>query len=204
MFLAAVTDHPRIRQVHLAKMSDRQLLLVVVLDNGFLIHRFVEPPQRLTPSEVERLSRALDQLLGSLDASSVGTAGPRIPGELSGYRDALLSLLGLVERSMTREEGDLSLEGTSRMLEQPEFRDVGKVEPLIRLLEARKVVFETLQAMLAEEPWAVVIGSREPRQQEFQECSLIAARYGAGRTAAGWIGVVGPTRMPYRTDLTGG
>src|SRR5207247_2340961 len=29
-----VAEHPRIRQVHLAKMSERQLLLVVVLDNG--------------------------------------------------------------------------------------------------------------------------------------------------------------------------
>jgi len=191
-----VTEHPRIRQVHLAKMSDRQVLLVVVLDNGCLIHRFVEPARRLTPGEVERLSRALDQLLGGLEAGSVSAAGPRIPGELASYRDTLLLLLGMVERSMTREEGDLYLEGASRMLEQPEFREIGKVEPLIRLLEARKVVFETLQAMLAEEPWTVVIGSENP-QQEFQECSLIAARYGAGRGAAGWIGVVGPTRMPY-------
>jgi heat-inducible transcriptional repressor len=156
----------------------------------------VEPPQRLTPGETERLSRALDQLVGGLEVDSVPGAGSRIPGELSGYRDTLLSMLGMVERSMTREEGDLYLEGTSRMLEQPEFREIGKVEPLIRLLEARKMAFERLQAMLAEEPWTVVIGSENP-QQEFQECSLIAARYGAGRSACGWIGVVGPTRMPY-------
>ena len=25
----------------------------------------------------------------------------------------------------------------------------------------------------------------------------MTARYGAGRGAAGWIGVLGPTRMPY-------
>src|SRR5437016_1905910 len=116
-----IAEHPRIRQVHLAKMSDRQLLVVVVLANGCLIHRFAEPPQRLSP---------------------------------------------------------------------------GKVEPLIRLLEARKIAFETLQEMLAGVAWTVVIGSENPRR-EFQECSLVAARYGAGRSAAGWIGVVGPTRMPY-------
>lgn len=191
-----ISEHPRIRQVHLAKMSERQLLVVVVLGNGCLIHRFAEPPQRLTPAEVERLSSVMDRLLNGAEASGVAGAAHRIPGEASAYRETLISLLGVVERSLGQEEGDLYLEGASHMLEQPEFRDAGKVEPLIRLLEARKIAFETLQQMLAGEPWTVVIGTENP-QREFQECSLIAARYGAGRSAAGWIGVVGPTRMPY-------
>jgi heat-inducible transcriptional repressor len=191
-----IAEHPRIRQVHLAKMSDRQLLVVVVLGNGCLIHRFAEPPQRLSPAEVERLSSALDQLLNGAEASGVSAAARRVPGELAAYRETIHVLIGVVERSMGQEAGDLYLEGASHMLEQPEFRDAGKVEPLIRLLEARKIAFETLQEMLAGEPWMVVIGSENP-QREFQECSLVAARYGAGRSAAGWIGVVGPTRMPY-------
>jgi heat-inducible transcriptional repressor len=191
-----VSEHPRIRQVHLAKMSDRQLLVVVVLDNSCLIHRFAEPLRRLSPAEVERLSSALDRLLNGAEASGVAAAARRIPGELSAYRETLLGLLGVVERSLGQEDGDLYLEGASHMLEQPEFRDAGKVEPLIRLLEARKIAFETLQEMLAGEPLTVVIGSENP-QQEFQECSLVAARYGAGRSAAGWIGIVGPTRMAY-------
>jgi heat-inducible transcriptional repressor len=191
-----VTEHPRIRQVHLAKMSERQLLLVVVLDNGCLIHRFAEPPQPLSPAEVERLSSGLDQLLGGAEADAVAGRIARLPGELSGYRETLVSLLGVIERSLNEEEGDMYLEGASRMLEQPEFRDAGKVEPLIRLLEARKVAFEMLQELLSDEPLTVVIGTENP-QQVFQECSLVAARYGAGRSAAGWIGVVGPTRMLY-------
>jgi heat-inducible transcriptional repressor len=191
-----VAEHPRIRQVHLAKMSERQLLLVIVLDNGCLIHRFAEPAERLRPAEVERLSRALDQLLSGVEATGVAGVAARLPGELLAYRETLLGLLRIVERSLGSEEGDLYLEGTSRMLEQPEFRDAGKVEPLIRLLEARKVAFELLQELLSGEPLTVVIGSENP-QQVFQECSLVAARYGAGRSATGWIGVVGPTRMAY-------
>jgi heat-inducible transcriptional repressor len=191
-----ISEHPRIRQVHLTKMSDRQLLVVVVLGNGCLIHRFAEPPRRLSPAEVERLSSALDRLLNGAEAACIAAAAQRIPGELSAYRETIHLLLGVVERSLGQEEGDLYLEGASHMLEQPEFRDAGKVEPLIRLLEARKIAFETLQEMLSGDPWTVVIGSENP-QQEFQECSLVAARYGAGRSAAGWIGVVGPTRMPY-------
>jgi heat-inducible transcriptional repressor len=191
-----VTEHPRIRQVHLAKMSERQLLLVVVLDNGCLIHRFAELPQPLTPAEVERLSSALDQLLGGAEADAVAGSVARLPGELTGYRETLSSLLGVIERSLGEEKADLYLEGASRMLEQPEFRDAGKVEPLIRLLEARKVAFEMLQGLLSGESLTVVIGTENP-QQVFQECSLVAARYGVGRSAAGWIGVVGPTRMSY-------
>ncbi len=145
---------------------------------------------------MDRLSSALDRILGGVEPGAVPATAKRVPGELAAFRETFLSLLVVVERSLNAEEGDLYLEGASHILEQPEFRDAGKVEPLIRLLEARKVAFETLQELLATEPWTVVIGSENPHH-EFQECSLVAARYGAGRGAAGWIGILGPTRMAY-------
>ena len=82
------------------------------------------------------------------------------------------------------------------MLEQPEFRDADRVEPLIRLLEERRSLYEKLRELLATRQLAVVIGEENPHAL-LQECSVVMARYQAGDRMAGWVAVLGPTRMRY-------
>src|SRR5215210_2872490 len=47
---------PIVRQVHLVQVAAQQLLAVVVLDNGQVVHRFADVPQTLTPAQATRLS----------------------------------------------------------------------------------------------------------------------------------------------------
>jgi heat-inducible transcriptional repressor len=88
------------------------------------------------------------------------------------------------------------VEGASHILEQPEFREADRVEPLIRFLEARRSAYETLREILARQDLTVSIGQENPHMA-MQEVSVIAARYQAGARSHGWIGVIGPTRMHY-------
>src|ERR1041384_7820809 len=66
-----VGAEPLIRQVHLAPVAPLRLLVVVVLDNGQVIHRFCEIPRKLTPASVTQLGNALDTTLRDLPASGV-------------------------------------------------------------------------------------------------------------------------------------
>src|SRR5262249_36547549 len=84
----------------------------------------------------------------------------------------------------------------SHILEQPEFREADRVEPLIRLLEERRSLFEQLRALLAQQALTVVIGEENPHAP-LRECSVIMAHYRAGERMTGWVGVLGPTRMHY-------
>ncbi len=187
-------EEPSIRQVHLVQVADRRLLAVVVLDNGQVVHRFYELTRPLVPREVTMISNALDQALREVSvkrASSVSITDD----EMNPYQDMVRALIGVIGRGVVQEDGDLVLEGASHILEQPEFREANKVEPLVRFLEARRSAFETLRRMMSESHIRVSIGQENPHEA-MQEVSLIAARYeAAGRF--GWVGVLGPTRMHY-------
>ena len=186
---------PAIRQVHLVQVAPRRLLTVAVLDNGQVVHRFCEVARALSPSEVTKLSNVLDRILRDVVISRI----PQVPAavdEMSGYEDIIRSLLGVVGRGAAGEEGDLYLEGASRILEQPEFREANKVEPLVRFLEERKSAYETLRKLLSQGDVAVSIGQENPHEA-MREVSVVAARYSAGTDMHGWIGVLGPTRMHY-------
>jgi heat-inducible transcriptional repressor len=186
---------PVIRQVHLAQVAPTHLLAVAVLDNGQVVHRFYEPPRPLSPAQVTTLGNMLDQALRDLPAGKAAHA-PAPQPEGAGYEDLFRSLADVIGRGIAGEEGDLYFEGTSRILEQPEFREADKVEPLVRFLEERKSAYEILQRLMAEREVAVSIGEENPHAA-MREVSVVSARYSAGEGRYGWLALLGPTRMHY-------
>ena len=65
-----------------------------------------------------------------------------------------------------------------------------------RFLEERRSAYETLRRLLASRDVAVSIGQENPHVA-LHEVSVVAARYEAGASTSGWVGVLGPTRMHY-------
>lgn len=189
------SSEPAVRQVHLAQVTPNRLLAVVVLDNGQVVHRFYEAPRSLAPAEVTKLGNALDTVLSDLQISRISQVSPAIE-TLGGYEDVLRALIGIIASGVGEEDGEIYLEGASHILEQPEFRESNKVEPLVRFLEERKSAFETLRTLLAEDNVKVSIGRENPHAA-MHEVSMVAARYSAGHRTHGWVAVLGPTRMHY-------
>lgn len=194
-----VEETPRVRQIHLVQMAATQLLMVLVMESGRILHRLVEVPQPLKPAEVAVVARVLEERFGSTQEDQTSSLA-ELPSEAQPFRPTLQALGAAVRRAISRDEEDLVLEGTSQILGQPEFRAVHKVEPIIRLLEQRVTLFELLRRLLAGGRMTVVIGAENPCV-EMRECSLVAARYGVGERLSGWIGVLGPTRMRYERAL---
>lgn len=186
---------PVVRQVHLAQMAPSRLLAVVVLDNGQVVHRFCDTVRALSPSEVTKVGNALDAVLGDLPVSQVGQASPEVES-LEGFEEVIRSLIGVIRAGLAGDEGEIYLEGARHILEQPEFREANKVEPLVRFLEERRSAFEMLRKLLSEDSVKISIGHENPHES-MREVSLVAARYSAGTGTYGWVGVLGPTRMHY-------
>jgi len=188
-------DEVAVRQVHLVQVAPRRLLAVVVLDNGQVLHRFAEITADLTPSVVTRLGNVLEAHLRDCPVSRIPQAPPAID-EAAGHEEVLKTLLAVIGRGLAGEEGDVFMEGASHILEQPEFREANRVEPLVRFLEERKTAYEALQKLLSQAELTVSIGQENPHES-MHEVSVVVARYHAGPRSTGWVGVVGPTRMQY-------
>jgi hypothetical protein len=169
--------------------------LLPVLDNGHVIHRFCETLRSLSPYEVTEVGNLLGEMLGDMPVSKASQASPTVEGAAH-YEEILRSLLGIITAGIAGEEGEIFLEGASHILEQPEFRESDRVEPLVRFLEERKTAFETLHQVLREASVKVTIGQENPHEA-MREVSMVAARYSAGSRSYGWVAVLGPTRMHY-------
>jgi heat-inducible transcriptional repressor len=108
--------------------------------------------------------------------------------------------LSLVVISDSRRRSHrLFFQGSSRMLEKPEFQNLDRVRPILKTLEEKAGITAWLLDS-AREDVSVRIG-HENEPEAFRCCSVVAMRCGSGENPFGALAVFGPRRMNYSRTL---
>ncbi|MGQ9697108.1 MAG: heat-inducible transcriptional repressor HrcA [Armatimonadota bacterium] len=182
------------RQVLLTQLDKRHVLMVGVMTDGSVLHRILDVPGPLVPSQLSMLSDLLTQ------HATVGRSAQTelaVRPEARGIGELAARAVAALEDMLKPDDGAVVVEGASHMARQPEFRDSEKLEPILGFLEERRSLIEILRRASNRSSVTVMIG-QESIEPSLQECSVVAARYRAGAGCCGAIGVIGPTRMEYR------
>ena len=89
--------------------------------------------------------------------------------------------------------------GANRILDLPEYQDVGKANQLMKFLSEEDAALPVPED---NAPMKILIGP-ENVEDALQDSSVVVASYDIGDDMRGLIGVVGPTRMDYATSPPG-
>lgn len=128
-------------------------------------------------SRMRRLEDALEQT-------------PQILSEVTHYA-GIVSLLDWHDRFYYK--------GISRVLEQPEFRDVERMRTFIRALEDKSNLLDIINRDFREKV-RVYIGN-ELNCPGMEDCSLVVSSYRLKDKPFGRVAVLGPARMEYRHTI---
>lgn len=90
----------------------------------------------------------------------------------------------------------LFFNGISRILEQPEFRNLEKIRLLIKMLEDKQRLLDIINRDLEDEAVKVYIG-QELGCLDMEGCSLVVSSYRIKNKPQGRLAVLGPMRMEY-------
>ncbi len=88
------------------------------------------------------------------------------------------------------------LDGTSHIMQEPEFQDFKKLQSLVRCLEEKKDILDILHRDLEDDGLKIHIGN-ENRPGFLRDCSVVTRGYRIKGRPSGRIGVIGPKRMLY-------
>ena len=88
------------------------------------------------------------------------------------------------------------LQGTSRILEKPEFRDVEKLRMILQIFEEKSALADWLGKRIRREGVVVTIG-RENEPEAFRDCAVLSVCYSGRGKTRGMLAVIGPRRMRY-------
>jgi heat-inducible transcriptional repressor len=195
------SPHARFKHMELIGTTGRQVLMVLVLDNGQVHQQMLVLkeafPQAELSTTAERLNNAFgDKALATLD---------EVPEELGLLAQEIIKL---VQSELPAVEGGLSGEvyhdGWTNVLAQPEFSASDSAQRALRVLEERPLLEDLLaQTMNQSEIGGVqVLIGGEGLWEELNDFSLVLARYGAPGLVSGYLGVMGPMRMPYERAVS--
>jgi heat-inducible transcriptional repressor len=87
------------------------------------------------------------------------------------------------------------VDGTSRLLDKPEFADVTSLKRVFRSFDERARLFDLVTRYL-EKGTCVVLGSESEGDMD-PRLSAVLTSYGSGETLTGTLGVIGPARREY-------
>ncbi len=202
--LISVVLSPRLAEgilykIDLVRIATGRILVVLSIRGGFVRSILLEVVSEIRDEEVQAAARLLNERLSGLKLAEIrNTIAQRIAGTTESRKPLLRKMVGSADSIFQIERVDtVRVDGTSKVLEHPEFADVDMMRAVIEMVENRDVVIHLLEQG-AHEPARgvrVTIGD-ELEPDELQGCSVVAAAYSLGETE-GNIGIIGPTRMDY-------
>lgn len=193
-----------LRHCQLVHLDYDKALLVVVTDNGQVQNRLIEVPQTIDHVDLQKISQVLNAKLQGLSLEDIKLSLIKeIYYELSMHKDIFDAAMDLVQETLNLTHQDkVYLAGTLNILNQPEFRDVGRVKTLLSLLEQDKILKEIIsEKSHSDDGINVTIGS-ENTVEGLKECSTVTATYQIDGKVVGSVGVIGPTRMDYEKAVS--
>ncbi len=207
--LSMVSGHPalvlgprpqgiRLKHMQFISLSEDGVLTVLVSQDNQVQTRFVRTETRLSQEMLDRFSRYLNELCQNL---TLGESRHRIlvkmEEEKSLFDKMLSQALSLSRQALQNdEEEELYIEGTSHILDYPEFSaDVDKIRSIFKAFEEKHHLVVLLDRTMAAQGVQIIISPEE--QFPEMQLSLVASSYGSQETSFGSLGVIGPMRMDY-------
>lgn len=192
LFLAPAHDGASIKYIHVLPSDEHRAILVVVTSQGALDNEPLFFIDAVKEEELAYLADAFanivtDSLIKDITAHYLASLASQIEGNPS----TLKVIAEGIYRAIAKRKLFYTV-GTTALLEQPEFKDIKKVQPVLSLLEQQDQLNQLLSSN-SDSPLEIKIGSE---QEGMEEMSIIQAKF-KGASDLGTLAILGPTRMEY-------
>ena len=194
LVLAPSFEQGVFERLELVQLTSKRLLLVATLRQGPVKSLVIEVGSTVTRREIEGITSLLNERLGGLTMEEIcSTLRQRVESAAVGNPQLLRVVVDEFEALSSASGDDLHVAGTGNIFTQPEFRDSLEIAGLMGLVERK----DDLAQLLSDREGIVVTIGAENEASEMHLCSMVTASFEIDG-AIGVLGVIGPTRMPYK------
>ena len=190
----------RVATLQLIPMPRGSALLVIITDTGSVRDTVIRVSERLDGDALYAISRMLTERLAGRTLQEVQEMLGAYSRQGDGSDPVIQGIAELASQMARQSATDtVTVGGSHNILNYPEYSDVEKARAFLSVLEEK----EKLMALLAGSGggFTVRIGP-ETGMPEMADCSVVTASYPVGMGHRGFVGVIGPTRMPYGRVLS--
>lgn len=191
------------RHLRFIKIAADKVLIILVTSFNLALTEIVQTDTYFSQAELDRASRYLnDNFRGKNLLIVRDYLNKEVPRYRMEFMTTLQKLTSLLKAYFIQEEsqGQIFIEGTSKLLEKPELFDMDRLKSLFQNFEEKARLAKLLSDFISLDRVKVLIGS-ELGFPEISECSLILSHYGYDKQILGSLGIIGPKRIPYKNII---
>lgn len=196
----------RVSHVEVVDLHGGRILLIVVTDAGSVSQRIVTVRQALVEGDAavlrDRLGavvtgKAVGDAVAAVKERRAEPAAPEASDPLAPILARLLDVLG--EELDDFRQDRLVMAGAANLARrEADFR--GSISPVLDAIEEQVTVLRLMSEMVAGEQGIAASIGRENSSFGLEEASIVSSDYDANDTTAR-VGLIGPTRMDYPTNM---
>jgi heat-inducible transcriptional repressor len=202
----ALAQYPSFARAHLTHLelvalAPNRLLIVLVTDAGGVSQRIAPLPVEVDEAELALLRARLSALI---TGRAVSDAADRLQSLLAAVdtpNDAALRTLAAIvidELGEFRQEKLVMAGAATLARREQDFR--GSIHPLLEAIEEQVTLLRLMSEMVTDEHGLAASIGTENAPFGLGEASIVASNYAAPSGMAR-VGVMGPTRMDYPSNL---
>lgn len=191
-----------VRHIEIISIDDKRLLLMLITDSGRIQQHVLEIPGGYEVSEVEKFRNMLNESLTGKGLAEVSAIAKTIAQKTTGKIKTLAErvtpeLLALVDANSQEK---ILLAGTSNLARR-EDDFPGSISPVLEAIEEQVVLLKLISEMQADQHGVSLLIGRENSVDALSSTSVVISGYENQGSEIARVGVIGPTRMDYSSNI---
>ena len=203
MVSAPLPNRTRVKYISLISVTNKQILMVLVLAGGQIQQRFMFAGESMTQNRLNEIQEMLNRLFEGRNSEEIRAVCAKLPAMGEAVDEIIRTLLNTLYDTDALQTGEVYTDGINNVLAEPEFADSEEARRTLRILDEKPALQSFLSRTTREQKigGVQVFFGGHGLLKNMSNCSLVIARYGMQGVATGTIGVLGPMRMAYSKNI---
>lgn len=190
-------DDATVINIRIVRITDSTALIIIVTNLGVLKDATVHIGSGVTDEYCNQASDFVTSVFGGHKISEINNPKKIVKEVKKEYERVYKTVLRILKNYAHDEMfSDIVLEGSSKILEQPEYSNLKKAKAMLEFLDAKEQLVPVLQNS-DDMNISFRIGKDNELRDGMPECAIVTATYNIGGMPVGNAGVIGPIRMDY-------
>lgn len=191
-----------VRHIELIPLDKNKLILMLITDSGRIQQHVLEIPGGFEPSAAEKLRNLMNETFSGKPLASIANESSQLSKKSPAAIRKLTSLVlpDLMKLVDANSQEKILLAGTSNLARREEDFP-GSISPVLEAIEEQVVLLKLISEMQADQHGVSLRIGRENKLDALSSTSVVVSGYENQGSEIAKVGVIGPTRMDYSSNI---
>ena len=193
----------KVRGFELVPVADTKVMVMLISDNGRIQQHVVELGSIIDVALLVQVRGRINDLIIGLQLADIAKATSKLSDgfEIKDRYFVEAVVLSLLDQVDANRQDKLVLAGTANLV-RSEGDFGGNISPLLDAIEEQVVLLRLISEMEADQHGVSLLIGSENRIEGLSQASVLVSGYGNLDEPLAKVGVLGPTRMDYSTNIS--